>query len=73
MTVEEGQRLESNNTKVVKVAPKAGSTTIWVVTGVQKGAVTVDIFNADGTVADTISVTIENTPPTRGTMMTMDL
>jgi hypothetical protein len=60
------QKLESGDPKIVTVALKKGSTTTWVVTAKAKGSTTVRVVNkADGTVAATIQVKVNNQKPER--------
>ena len=62
-SIEAGQKLEPRDTNIVTVAPKEGSTTVWELTGVKRGTVKVDVTEG-GTVVNTLTVEVLNTPPT---------
>ena len=64
LTIEESQTLQSLSPAIVTATRKADSTTVWTLAGVKKGTASVRIWNADRTIERTISVTVENSPPT---------
>ena len=64
VTIGEDQTLESADTQRVTVALKKDSMTVWVVKGLKKGKTEVRVINkADGMVASTFMITVNNRAP----------